>query len=70
MSAGPNAKPLGYDNFLRSDGQIISIEEAKKGAWKFTCDCGYKGEMGELLAEEGDDTLWCPACRSAGWIWD
>jgi hypothetical protein len=39
----------------------------------FTCaGCGYQGTAGELLTEpEGDNqTLWCPVCGGAGWVWD
>lgn len=60
MSAGKNAIPL--------------IEENPK--WKdslpfFTCSgCGYQGKGHELLCEEDSDTLYCPQCGTAGWIWD
>lgn len=39
----------------------------------FECTgCGYKGAAGELLTEpEGSNqTLWCPQCRTSGWVWD
>jgi len=37
----------------------------------FVCPCGYKGKAGELLVDpSGDnDTMWCPQCKAAGWIW-
>ena len=60
MSAGKNAIPL--------------IEENPN--WKddlpsFTCNgCGYTGKGHELLCEEDNETLYCPQCETAAWVWD
>jgi hypothetical protein len=61
MSAGPKAKPLAEEN-----------KEWLKCDWSFICEygCGYSGLAHELLAEEDEDTLYCPQCGTAGWIWD
>lgn len=70
MSAGPNAKPLGFKNW-QLDGKELSEEEAKETArlWVFDCECGYVGSVNELLAEDDNDTLYCPKCRTAAWFW-
>ena len=63
MSAGDKAIPL-KEMVHKAD------PNAEVCDWGFTCDCGYKGEAGELLVEEDDTTMWCPQCGTAGWIWD
>jgi len=40
--------------------------------WCFKCDaCGYEGKAAELLVDpDGDnDTMWCPICTTAAWVW-
>ena len=59
MSAGDKAITLAEEN-----------PNWKECDWRFTCDCGYQGIAPELLVEEDDTTLWCPQCRTTGWIWD
>lgn len=47
-------------------------ENTLKNQW-FTCEgCGYNGKAGELLVDpSGDnDTMWCPQCTTAAWVWD
>lgn len=66
MSAGPDAKPLGEKGWTDDKGKPISPEKLPS----FTCDCGYQGMASELLAEEDNDTLYCPQCTTAAWIWD
>ena len=38
-----------------------------------TCDCGWKGKVPDLLCDprpNATTTLWCPQCRTAGWVFD
>ena len=69
MGAGPNAKPIGGDGWTR-DGRPVPASDLPT----FTCQdeaCSYHGRADELL-EDGDDndTLYCPACGLANWIFD
>lgn len=68
MSAGPNAKPIGKENWTDEKGNPVPPERLPS----FTCEhgCGYQGTADELLGEENEDTLYCPVCGTAGWIWD
>lgn len=61
MSAGKDAIPLSEEN----------PNWENSGLPDFTCEtCGYHGKGYELLCEPDDDTLWCPNCGLASWIWD
>jgi hypothetical protein len=67
---------------MGAPSNAIPLEDyADKAQWgmantrhlTFECiGCGYKGTAGELLTEpEGNNqTLWCPQCRGATWVWD
>lgn len=33
------------------------------------CQCGWEGDVSELLAEDDEDTLYCPQCDTASWMW-
>lgn len=55
MSAGPNAKPLGKD----PNEPPVPVE---------CSGCPWEGDVSELLAEPGDETLWCPCCGGATWV--
>ena len=59
MSAGKNAIPLSEEN----------PEWLKTDIPDFKCDCGYIGKGHELLVEEDNDTMYCPMCTTAAWIW-
>ena len=60
MSAPDNAIPLKEENPDWA-GQLPG----------FHCPaCNYSGMGEELLCTDDDDTLWCPMCRTSGWIWD
>ena len=58
--AAPNyAEPIGDPD----DGEELP---------DFECECcGYEGNGRELLGVDPDEntTLWCPQCRTSGWIW-
>lgn len=59
MSAPKHAIPLEEDN------------PSWKSLGRFTCQsCGYQGKGQELLCVDESETLWCPVCRNAGWVWD
>lgn len=59
-----------------SDAITLKEESAVMGRtvdWSFTCnECGYHGKAEELLVDPSgeDDTMWCPQCGLAAWIWD
>ncbi len=37
---------------------------------RFVCQaCKFKGRADELLAEDDNETLRCPRCKTADWIW-
>ena len=60
MSASDHAVPLYEEN----------AESKTAGLSDFKClGCGYKGKAGELLCVKEEDTLWCPICRTSGWVW-
>lgn len=72
MSAGKNAKAVGFKGWCHPvTGQSLSIEQAKESLPRYRCECGHTGIAGELL-EDGDDndTLYCPVCRTAAWVWE
>ena len=60
MNAPKNAIPIEEEN----------PAEAKAPTLNYTCSCGHKGNVKELLCVEDSDTLWCPVCRTADWTWD
>jgi len=61
MSAGKNAIPLSEEN----------QKWKNVGLPGFTCSsCGYHGAGYELLCEDDNATLYCPQCKTVGWIWD
>lgn len=31
--------------------------------------CGWKGTWGALLGSDDQETIWCPMCRVAAWVW-
>lgn len=33
------------------------------------CSCGMRGDACELLTRDNDQTLRCPECGSAGWVY-
>ena len=43
---------------------VIPWEKAEK----IECGCGFRGRLGDLLAND-DDTMWCPRCGSSGWMY-
>jgi hypothetical protein len=45
-------------------------ENWKTNHWAATCECGWHGSSFELLCHADNETLWCPQCRTAAWIWD
>ena len=54
-------KPLG------TKGWSVPVEELPY----FVCQaCGYKGRADELLGEDDNETLYCPRCETADWIWE
>ena len=69
MSACSHAKPLGIDGWS-GDG---TPEQAQRAAIKqrVKCQCGWRGSMTELLAcDEGcTETMWCPQCETAAWVY-
>lgn len=37
---------------------------------RFVCQaCKFEGRADELLAEDDNETLYCPRCETADWIW-
>ncbi len=61
---------------MSASENAVSLEEFYSGEevidWKFSCQCGYEGTAKELLTEQDEDneTLYCPTCRCAAWVWD
>jgi len=58
MSALDTAIPLAEEN---PNWKEVNLE--------FKCGCGYRGHVSELLCVEDNDTMWCPVCLTAGWVW-
>lgn len=69
MSAGKDAEPLGAENWLDENGKPMTLEQAAEVLPGVECECGWSGILCELLCEEDESTLWCPQCRTAGWIY-
>jgi hypothetical protein len=42
-------------------------KELFKNPPKVECVCGWKGEVGELTAEDDEDAVRCPRCGTVGW---
>lgn len=60
MSAPDHAIPLSKENV---DWETANLSD-------FKCfGCGYKGKGCELLCVDESETLWCPICRTSGWVW-
>ncbi len=71
MSAPDNAKPLGYAGWLDADNKPLTKEQVKADPmFRVRCSCGWKGHVGQLLAVDEEDTMWCPQCQSIGWEYD
>jgi len=70
MSACKHAEPLGYDGW-ESEGKPTSKERLKEITVE--CACGWRGDIGEILHCGGEvdctETMWCPECKTAGWIY-
>lgn len=60
MSAPDHAIPLSEEN---------PNWKKEKGFPDFKCPCGYEGRGHELLCVDESETLWCPVCRTSGWVW-
>ncbi len=67
MSAPKHAYPIGKPT--RDSGnkdEIANLETLPV----FECDCcGYVGGGKELLGVDDESTMWCPICRTSGWVW-
>jgi len=37
--------------------------------WRVECCCGWKGVVDDLLGVDDEETLWCPQCRTTGWVY-
>ena len=64
--------PIGYDGWKNKDGTFKTEAQAKKRAakhWRVKCDCGWRGDIGELLGCDETETMKCPQCTSSGWIY-
>lgn len=67
MSAPKNAIPL------RKEEPIDPVSPSFYWA-PVECECGWKGELGDLLCDPDDpdppeNDLWCPQCKTKGWYW-
>lgn len=52
---------------LGAEGWTCAVKDLPK----FKCNgCGYSGRADELLAEDDNETLYCPICETADWIWE
>jgi len=68
MSAPNNAEPLGTQGWQNKDGTPCNIKDLPK----VRCEsCRWKGTVCELLGvdPEENQTMWCPRCRTASWIY-
>ena len=59
---------------MSAPDDAITLGEESSG-WKkvdlnFTCFCGHKGRVSELLCVDDDETVWCPVCKASGFTWD
>ena len=76
MGAPNNAVPLGFTDWLKKDGKTKMTEaEARRSLPGVTCECGFRGLVGDLLEDPDDlnprSTMWCPQCGMAGgWLYD
>lgn len=70
MSAPSNAEPLGLKGWVGKNGQVVSEEKARRLSPRCWCTCGWHGQQYELLAVDEEETLWCPQCRTAAWMFE
>lgn len=67
MSAPKDAKPLGTAGWHDKDGKPVD----PKTLPKCKCQgCGWRGSVTELLGTDDDETMWCPQCGTASWVYD
>ena len=59
MSAPENARPIGKPP---NDSEDLPTFECM--------GCGYKGGGEELLGVDDQETMWCPICKTSGWVWE
>ena len=61
---------------MSAPSDTITLAEEAEGDlpdWGFICnECGYRGKAAELLVDPSgeEDTMWCPQCGLAAWVWD
>ena len=60
MSAPKHAVPLREEN---PDWSNVKATITCQG-------CGWHGEVADLLCVDKSETLWCPQCRTSGWVYD
>lgn len=71
MSAPNHAKALGLANWRDEKGKDMTSQKARKKLPKVKCQgCGWSGGIWELLAVDEEETMWCPLCKTSGWIYD
>lgn len=69
MIARRGLKPIGLTGWIRF-GKDVPEDEVKTNLPRVKCDCGWCGGIWELLEYEGEDTIWCPQCRSSCWEYE
>lgn len=60
---------------MSAPSDAITLQQEVEGdppKWQFKChECDYQGSAAELLVDPSgeNDTMWCPQCGLANWIW-
>lgn len=67
MAAPDHAYPIGKP--ARDGGKPEEIA-AVESLPEFQClGCNHVGKGEHLLGVNDEETMWCPRCRTSGWVW-